>query len=386
MFRYAPLILKNSVRNRRRSLLTICSIAASLCLLGVLLAMYHALYMSEASPAQALRLVTRNRVSLAQPMPIAYREKIRQVAGIREVSVSQWFGGVYKDQRDMKNMFARFGIEPDKLFTIHPEFTMPEDQKRDFQRERTACIVGNVVAARLGFKVGDRITLQGDIFPVNLELTVRGIYESAENNETLYFHLDYLFESLALARQGFAGTFTILADSPESVPRVAAAVDEMFRNAPVQTRTESEQAFALSFVAFLGNVKMFLFSVCGAVTFTILLVSANTMAMSVRERIREVGVLKTLGFSRYEIMGIIVGEAMVISLIGGVIGCGLAALLTGVVRSMPAFISALKTLRLEPSVAAMCLAVALVIGLVSSFWPAWSASRTSIVESLRYSG
>jgi len=247
-------------------------------------------------------------------------------------------------------------------------------------------MLGKVLADRLGLKVGDRLALTGDIFPGNYDFTVRAIYDADENNENMYMNLDYLFESLPVGRRDFAGTFTILADSAESVPRIAITIDDMFANSTAQTKTESERAFQLSFVSFLGNVKMFLLSICAAVTFTILLVSGNTMAMSVRERIREVGILKTLGFTPQAILVIILGEAAFISLIGGAIGCGLAALLCGVVRQAPAFIAQLKTLTLVPPVAAACLLIALLIGVLSSLVPAWNASRTSILDSLRYSG
>jgi putative ABC transport system permease protein len=386
MLRYLPLIAKNSLRNRRRSILTICSIGASLCLLGVLMAIYHAFFFGEPTPGQALRLITRNKVSLVFPMPIYYRDKIRQVPGVKEAIVQQWFGGVYKDARDQNNFFARFAVEPDRFFDVITALEVPESQKIAFQRDRAGALIGRTLAQRLNLNIGDKITLQGDIFPVNLEFTIRAIYDMQDEDENMYFHLNYLFESLPVGRRDFAGTFTILADSIESVPRVALAVDEMFRNATVQTHTESEKAFQLSFVSFLGNVKLFLLSICAAVTFTILLVSANTMAMTVRERTREVGVLKTIGFTNGSILGIILGEAALISLIGGALGCSLAVLMCGVVRQMPAFIQQLKTLTIAPPVFAACLLVAVFIGIMSAFAPAWSASRTSILEALRHTG
>lgn len=384
MFRYIPLMWKNSLRNRRRSLLTIASVAASLCLLGVLMAMYNALYISqEASPAQALRLVTRNKISLTVSMPQSYEQKIATVPGVQEVMASQWFGGIYKDP---KNFFARMAIEPDKVFRVYGEFRIPEDQKKAFQRERAACIIGRSLANKYDIKLGDHVTIKGDIFPVTLELICRGIYDSEENNENLFFDFEYLRQSLPSTRRSFAGTFEVLADSPDSVPRIAKAVDDMFRNSTVQTKTESERQFQLGFLAMIGNIKMFLMAICAAVTFTILLVSGNTMAMSVRERVREVGVLKTLGFTNGAILGIILGEAAVISLIGGLIGCVIASFLIGGLRAAPIPIEQLKTLTLGPPVALACLLVALLIGVISSFVPAYNASRTSILDALRYNG
>jgi len=390
MLRYLGLIVKSSIRNRRRSTLTIASIAVSLCILGVLMAMYRALFYSEATPSEALRLVCRHRVSLTQSMPISYGQKIERIPGVKEVMVWQWFGGTYKDSRDPNNFFARFGIEPARLFNIYPEYRIPEDQKNAFQRERTACIVSKSLADKLNFKVGDRITLLGDIFPVNLELKVAGIFAQPDSGELLYFNREYLREAMGASnpRSDEIGAFLVQASSANDVPRIAAAIDHEFDNAPAPTKTESEHAFQLSFAQFIGNLKLFLMAICGAVAFTILLVSANTISMSVRERIREVGVMKTLGFTPGAILGIILSESAVISLIGGAIGCGLAAGMCLLVSNSPAgnFMQGLATLSLTPLVAALCLLVALVIGLVSSFVPAWGASRTSIIESLRYSG
>ncbi len=386
MVRFFSLIFRNSWRNRRRTTLTVLSIGISLCLLGLLLAMYAAFFHSQPSAYQAKRLVTRNRVSLAFPMPLYYRDKIRSLPRVQEVGMSQWFGGAYKDSRDPNNFFARFAVEPDKLFTLRGEMQVPDDQRKAFMAERTACLIGGRLARRLNFKVGDRITLVGDIFPVNLDFTVRGVYEAPENDEVMYFHWKYLEEAIPLGRRSSIGTFNILARSPDDVPGIAAAVDDLFRNAPVQTKTESEEQFGLSFLSFLGNVKVFLLSICGAVTFTILLVSANTMAMSVRERVREVGILKTLGFTTREILGIILGEAVMISIAGGVLGLALASLLCGMARNSPVGFDQIRHLSLQPEVALVCLLIAASIGLISSLVPAYSAARTSIVQAVRNTG
>lgn len=380
--KHLPMILKNCWRNRRRTILTILSIGVSLCLLGVLLAIYHAFYFSDPTPSQALRLITRNSISLARPMPQAYEAIIKKVPGVREVAIEDWFGGQYIDDRP-EHMFARFAVDADKIFVVRSEIQMPEDQKAAFLRDRAGCIVGKPVADKQHFKLGDKITLKGDIYPFNLELTVRGIFEAVNSADVLYFSRETLEQSMLERQRGNAGLFIILANSADDVPRIERAVDEQFHNSPTQTKTESESAFSLSFVSFLGNVKAFLLVVCGAVMFTMLLVSANTIAMSVRERVREVGVMKVLGFTRGLILAIILSEAVVLSLIGGALGIFLASLLTGVVREMPAFLDQLRYLRLTPSVAMLCLAIAGVIGLVSAFIPAFQASRLPILEALK---
>ncbi|MEX2264507.1 MAG: FtsX-like permease family protein [Bryobacteraceae bacterium] len=377
------MILRNSLRNRLRSILTILSFAASLCLMGLLAAMANALFLREATPEQALRLIVRNKVSLANPLQRSYQDRIRQAPGVKEVLIFQWFGGVYKDNRDPKNMFARFAVEPLRLFTVYPEYRIPEDQKKAFAQERTACIVGRKTAERHGMKIGDRITLAGDIFPVTLDLTVRGFYDSPRDNENLYFHYEYLNEGLREARD-VVSVFVILGESAEAVAAIPQAVDSMFRNATLQTKTETERAFELSFLGFLGNVKVFMGVIFGAVTFAILLVSANTMGMSVRERIREVGILKTLGFTRGRILTMIMGESVAISLMGGVIGLGLASLICAALQQLPSTIMNMPDVAIPPVLGLACLAIAAAIGVVSSTGPAWSASRKPIVEALRF--
>lgn len=386
MFRHLPLIFKNSLRNRRRSMLTIISIAASLCLLGTLLALYNSFFHAEVTPDQALRLITRNRVSLANPLPLAYQAQIKQIPGVKEAMIFQWFGGTYKDARDPANFFGRFAIEGEKLAVVNPEYKLPDAERAAFLQEQSACIVGRKTATRHNFKIGDRVVIDGDIFPVKLDLVIRGIYDCATEDETLFFHYKYLNESLS-TQAGFrdvVGTYTIRLERIEDSNAVAKAIDDKFRNAPMQTKTETEQAFALSFVGFLGNVKLILLSICAAVTFTILLVSGNTMAMAVRERVREVGVLKTLGYTNGIVLVVLVGEAVLISLIGGVIGLLLTNGLLALLRTLPSTFVNTSQLTLPLSVTLLCLLIAVTIGVVSSIIPAWGASRRSIVEALRF--
>src|SRR5260370_12154600 len=322
MIRYIPLIWKNGLRNRRRSALTIGSIAVSLCILGLLMALYRGLFLAgPATPGQVLGLITHHKGSLTKPMAGSYEEKIRHVPGVREVQIWQWFGGTYKGDRDQRNFFARFAVEPDKLFAVITEISMPDDQKLAFQHERTACIAGRELAQKFGWQIGQRITLVGDIFPGDYELKLVGIYDNPLDTNSLFFNKEYINQTLRAQgtdrRADMAGAVQLIANSPEDVPRVSKAIDALFANSPAPTLTETEQAFALSFASFLGNIKVYLLIIVASITFTILLVSANTISMSVRERVREIGVLKTLGFTRESILGIILGESVVISVIGG---------------------------------------------------------------------
>jgi len=380
MLRYLPLILKNSWRNRRRTILTIASIGVSMCLLGVMIAMFHALYLSDATPEQALRLVTRNRVSLTQTIPESYESRIKQVPGVRLVMTSGWFGGTYIDA---KHFFARFAVDSDKLFTVYSEFRIPEDQRKTFVRDRTACVVGRDLANKYNLHAGERIHLVGDIYPGDYEFTIAGIFDSPRPSEEMYFSREYLEQSMPERRRGNVGTFVTVIDAPASSTRIAQTIDNGFRDSTAETKTESEQAYVLGFVALLGNVKAFLVAISAAVMFTILLVSANTMAMSVRERVREVGVLKTLGFTPGTILGMILGEACAISLVGGTIGFLLSTVLTTGVGKSPAGSLLPPIPPFQPTVAAACIMTAVGIGFLSSLVPAMSASRTPIVDALR---
>jgi putative ABC transport system permease protein len=387
MFQYFSLALKNILRNKRRSTLTILSMAVSLCLLGVLLAMYHALFFNQPSPGQAQRLIVRHKVGLGQLIPYAYVEKIRKVPGVKVALEWNWFGGTYKDSREKNNFFARLGVEPKEFFNLRTQLVMPDDQKQAFVREKTGCIISRDLADKLKFKLGNRITLIGDIWPVTLELKVVGIYDDPDVVQTLFFNNDYLRDALSLSRRNVITTIAVLAESTDDVPRVAKSVDDLFAESQYPTKTESEAQFALSFVSFVGNVKVFLLTICAAVTFTILLVSGNTMAMAVRERICEVGVLKTLGFTTEKILWIIVGEAVVIAALGGLLGLLFASILCVVVGNAGApMMGQLKGLSMSPVTAFLALGIAVVVGFISSLPPAWNAAKTNILDSLRYAG
>jgi putative ABC transport system permease protein len=339
--------------------------------------------MSDPDPGEALRLVVRNRVSLTVAIPQSYQSRILRVPGVKEAMIANWFGGTYKDPHDPANQFARFSVEPDKLFVLYHEFRIPEDQKQAFIHERTACVIGRDLANNLHLKLGDRIPVIGDIYPGNFEFNVRGIFDSPRASQIMYFNKEYIDQSLDERRRGLVGIFYILIDDPKNSTRIANAIDSEFRNADRETKTESEQAFTVGFLSLLGNVKMFLLAICAAVMFTILLVSANTMAMSVRERTREVGVLKTLGFTPGAILGMILGEACAISVAGGLIGYLISSFLMAGISNSPfgGFLPAMRFF--EPEVALTCVTIAAVIGLLSSLVPAVGASRASIVQALR---
>ncbi len=376
-------VTKNAFRNKRRSILTVLSIAFSLLLLTLMMTIWRAFYLDQGSAESAQRLVVRHRVSLTFNLPGYYREKIRAVPGVVSVVPVSWFGGIYKDAKP-ENFFAQFGTDPEEFFKVFRDMQMPSAQVTAWQRDRQGVIVDDSLAKKYGWKLGDRIVLQGTIYPINLELFIRGIFHSYPDNKSVYFNAKYVEEAVAFFK-GRAGTFSILVASPEDVSRVASTVDDMFRNSPQPTKAESEKAFGLEFVAMMGNVKTFILSICLAVVFATLLVSANTMAMSIRERTREVAVLKTLGFTRQTVLGLFVGEAVSLALAGGLIGIGLAYGLVYAATHSPQFFS-FYNMQVTPGMWVVAMFIAGLVGFMSALVPSYHASQVNIVEGLRHIG
>lgn len=390
---YLPLALRNAYRNRRRSLLTLASMAVSLCLLGFLMALFRTLFLGgDTTPGQAVRLVVHHKIALTQDLPIADEQAIKRILGVRAATSLRWFGGTYKDARDPRNRFGQFAIEPQILFDVYPEFRIPDNEKRAFLAQKTACVASRALADKLGWKTGERITLVGTMLPATLELTLAGTFDDSSGSSVLYFNRDYLRDSLPAGdvRRDMVQQYYVEADNKDAVTSIAKQIDASFAESPFPTKSEPEQAFMLSFVSFLGNLKLFLAAICGAVTFTILLVSANMLSMSVRERTREIGILKTLGFSSREILGMVAGEAGLVAVAGGLLGCilaaGLCVAISGAIKHASGFASVIKGLSLTPLIAVMTLTVALLIGLASSVVPGLNAARISILDALGYSG
>jgi putative ABC transport system permease protein len=380
----ARFVRKNAFLNKRRSILTLISISFSLLLLTVMMTIWRAFYMSDGSAESAQRLIVRHKVSLAQFMPISYRERIRSISGVKQVVNETWFGGQYKDDKP-ENFFAQFGTDPQELFKVYTDFKIPDDQLEAWQKDRAGCVVDSELAKKHGWKIGDRIPLKGTIFPLDLDLMLRGVFTAPQPTETLYFNNIYIDEGYTRVK-GFVGFFGVLADSPQSVPQVAKDIDGVFRNTDRPTKSESEKAFNLDWIAMLGNVKAFILSICAAVVFATLLVSANTMAMSIRERTREVALLKTLGFTRGTVLALFMSEAVTLAAVGGLVGAIGATGLVYVMAHSPQM--GLFLAGVKPSIPMILVAVVVgaTVGLVSSFVPAYNASRGNIVEGLRHIG
>jgi putative ABC transport system permease protein len=299
------------------------------------MAAYNTLYVAAAPPQQALLMITRNRISSSIKLPLEYESRISGIPGVRNVLALQYFGGTYKNP---KNIFGRYAVDRKRLFAMHVDHKISQDQKLAFEREKTGAVAAKGLADRFGWTIGDRITLRGDFFPVTVDLTLVGIFENAQDNNVLLFGIDYLFDLVPRGLKDQVFALEVQANSPASIPRICSAIDALFRNSPARTRTEAERAYQLTFLSMLGNVKSFLTSISLALTFTLLLVTANTMAMAVRERVREVGLLKTLGFSTAHILLMILAESALLALIGGLIGCGFAQVFISLVSRLPVVI------------------------------------------------
>jgi putative ABC transport system permease protein len=375
-------VAKSAFRNKRRSLLTVASIAFSLLLLCIMLSVWRSFYIDKGAPDSALRIMTRHKVSLANFLPIYYRNKMRTVPGVVHVVPMTWFGGTYIDATP-KNYFAQFATDPDEYFDVAADKIMPADQLVAWKRDRAGCVADADLARKHNWKIGDHIILQGTIFPNNLDLTLRGIYTIDPPNSALYFHAKYLEESVDWFKDT-AGFYFTRVDTADNMPRAAHAIDDMFHGSPVPTKSESEQAFKLDFINTLGSVKAFILSICGAVVFTTLLVCANTMAMSIRERTREVAVLRTLGFTRENILKLLLSESIAISLVGGLIGIALATV--AILFVARPGIGLPVSLHMTAATAAVVMAVALLVGLLSGVIPSYRASNLGIVDALRYIG
>ena len=382
MRKHLFLVWKNLLRNKRRTVLTVFSSAISVFLIGALISVYAVMYERDVSEESALRLVTRHKVSLTQALPYYYGSRIASVDGVENMVPMNWFGGIYIDERP-ENFFARFAVDPQEVFNIYSEYTIAPEQLEAFQRDRQGMAVGKSVAERIGLEIGQRITIKGDIYPFDPELTIRAIFEGQDDQQA-FFHFKYLEESLPDDYGSQVGVFAIRLRSSEDATRVSAAVDDMFRNSPEPTKTETEAAFQLGFVNQMGNIKLFLLSIAAAIVFTMLMVSANTVAMSVRERTREIGVLKTLGFRRRSVMGLVLGESVVIALLGGTVGVAITFAVTTVLKdSMVQFFTGFT---LPAWGIGVCFGMALVVGLGSSAIPALIAARTTICDALRHTG
>ncbi|MCF6156120.1 MAG: FtsX-like permease family protein [Candidatus Brocadia sp.] len=380
------LILKNAFRHKLRTSLTILGVTIVILAFGLLRTVVSAWYAGvEASSAS--RLVTRNSISLVFPLPISYKDKIRQIDGVKLVSYGNWFGGIYIDE---KNFFANFAVEPKSYLELYPEYVLPPDQKAAFLRDRKAAIAGQKLVTKYGWEIGDTITLKGTIFPGNWEFVVRGVYQGRDKStdETqFFFHWDYLNETLKKTmplRADQTGFYMVGINNPTLAEEVAVALDKTFKNSLAETLTETEKAFQLSFVSMSEAIVVAIQLVSFVVIIIIMVVLANTMAMTARERIGEYAILKTLGFGSWHIAVLVFGESLLIAMIGCTMGITFTFPTAKVFGNtmgtyFPVFNVTTKTICLD-------IAASVLVGLVAAIIPTWRAAKIRIADGLRRIG
>jgi len=386
VIRFLPLVLKNVFRKKTRSVLTIASILLPLfviCILGTLLA---ALDADPSGGKGMFRLTVRHRISITNFLPEAYLPKIRQLPGVKEVTVMNWFGGKYVDN-SAKNFFARFAIDPEPFLRVFDEATVVEGSTAEWMNDRSGLMVGQVLMGKYGWRLGQQITLKGDIFPGIYTFTIRAVFKGADESG-VYFDRRVLEEAVPRFK-GLVGLFWIKCDSVQTVERLPKEIDAMFENSPYPTKTETEKEFQNSWVSMLGNVRLLITSITTIIVLVILLIAANTMAMSARERVTEIAVLRTLGFQRGTILGLVLGESVLLSLFGGFLGVALFVL------SFPGFKQGMLSspmggfaagMRLFPGILALGFGITLLVGLLSGLVPAIRSAQRPIADGLRQVG
>ncbi|MCG8369484.1 MAG: ABC transporter permease [Proteobacteria bacterium] len=381
--KYVGFVWKNVWRKKIRTSLTILSVLVAFLLFALLSAIGYA-FKSGADAADAERLVVIDKVSLINPLPIAYRDRIATTEGVRSVTYASWFGGYYQDPRVQ---FPQFPVDPYEYFSMYPEFEIPRERLDAWANNRQGAVLGRELAEQFGIEVGDRMPIQATIWTKadggrTWEFDIEGIFENEDPRSSsafLLFQYDYFDEARAFGK-GTVGWY-VLRVAPGSDPvQVGNAIDAQFANSPNETETSTEAAFAQSFAKQLGNIALIVTLILGAVFFTLLLVSGNTMSQSVRERINELAVLKTLGFSDGAMLGIVLAESITIMLIGGLLGLGIGWIVVqGAAQAMGA---CLPGIFLSPQAMGTALVIMLGAGIVAGIFPAVKAMRLSIVDAL----
>jgi putative ABC transport system permease protein len=380
--KFSRLILANLLRKKARLVLTIGSFAVALFLFALLGVVSDA-FSRGADVVSANRLVTINRTSIINPLPLSYRDEILRIPGVKYITHDNWFGGVYQDP---KNFFPQFVIDPENQRQVFPELIVPDDQWNTFLKDRQGAIVGAATMERFGWKIGDRIPIKTTIYGLQdkpFEFNIDGVYHGAkpeDDTTQFWFQWEYFKESVPTSVQGQIGWYTIRIADPDDAPRIAKTIDNMYLNSPYETKTETESAFAEGWVKQFGNIKFLIVSIGTVVFFTLLLVTGNTMAISVRERTNELGVLKAIGFSDRAVLGFILGESIAIALAGCV---GLLLALVAIPALGRALAGLLPPLFVTAKTLADGVIAALIVGFASGILPAYGAMRMRVVNALR---
>jgi putative ABC transport system permease protein len=385
--RFFKLVVRNTFRQKLRTGLTIFGMAVAIlafCLLDTVIEAWY-VGVNSASPD---RLVSRNSVSMIFPLPLNYRSRIQMVPGIKQVVYGNWFGGVYIDER---HFFPRIAVGPEQYFDVYPEFIIPEGERIAFWKQRNSCIAGRKTVERYGWKLGDTITLTGNIYPGEWRFVLRGVYSGAtkSTDETLFFfrwdYLDETLKSKSPGRAGQVGWYVIQVADPTDAGQISQSVDNLFKNSSAETLTETEKAFQTGFLAMTEAIVVAVRIVSYVVIGVILIILVNTMAMTSRERTPEYAILKTMGFGSKHLWMLIAGESVFISLLGAAIGMALSYPASNIFSSntgtlLPVFQVHFRKLLY------ICVCISIGIGIVSALFPIWSATRIRIADALRHMG
>ena len=385
--RIIKLIIKNSLRHKLRTILTILGISIAVFAFGLLRTVVTA-WNAGVEASAANRLITRQAVSFIFPLPLAYRDQIKNIPGVEDVTYANWFQGVYIDKNQF---FARLAVDAETIFIVYPEFQLSDEEYQTFLKERNSCIIGQEIAKQYNLKIGDLMTIEGDIYPGDWQFVVRGIYKPRDkttDGTQMFFHWDYLNErmkEMGSGRVNEVGWYIVKIKDPAQSGEVSAQIDALFKNSRAETKTESERAFQQGFVAassaILTSINVISFVIIGI----IMLVLGNTMIMSARERTREYAVFKTIGFSTKHMVGLILGESLFISAIGGTLGLFLSfPIVEGVSQNIPK--GMFPIFELEPITLVFAVSAVILVGMVASIFPILKAIRTSIVDGLRFIG
>lgn len=381
------LIFKNALRHKLRTGLTIIGIAIAVMAFGLLRTVVTA-WSSGVQASAANRLITRQAVSFIFPLPYAYRDQIAKIPGVNGITFANWFGGTYIDKNQF---FARMAVDAETNFDIYPEFVVPPDELATFKRERNSCILGSELAHRYNLKIGDEMQIDGDIYPGKWTFVVRGIYQPRDKSTDatqMFFHWQYVDERMkqdAPARAGDVGWYVVRIADPSKAAVISDQIDALFKNSRAETKTETERAFQQGFVASAGAIITAMNFMSFVIIGIILLVVGNTMIMSARERTREYAVFKTLGFSAGHLVGLILGESMLISLLGGGLGLFVTyPFIAGFAAVVPK--GFFPVFNIEPVTVVFSASAAIIVGLLAAMFPIQRALSTKIVDGLRHIG
>ncbi len=378
------LLLKNAFRHRLRTALTMIGLVVAICAFGLLRTILDAWYAGVEGSSSA-RLVTRSNISLTFALPLHYAQRIRGIAGVRQVSWANWFGGVYITER---NFFPQFAVDPASYLALYPEYRLSDAERTAFVRDRQGAVVGRKLAEKFGWKLGDQIPLRGTIYPGTWTFHLRGIWDGADaktDESQLLFHWDFLNESIRARmprRADAVGVYILGIDEPRDAALIGQRIDALFANSLAETMTETESAFQLSFVSMSEAILVAVQAVSYIIIVVIMAVMANTMTMTARERLAEYATLKALGFPPAFVVRLLYGESLLIAAIGGALG--LAATLPLAAAFRHAAGTLFPVFQVSPLTMALQWAAALGVGAAAAAWPAWRMSRIDIVAGLRH--